>query len=72
MKLNEMDWNAMAGVKKPRSHNSARISFTIGLHPDATREDVAGEVDDLKMKIQEIIEDAIEDRTTLITGIHFD
>jgi predicted metal-dependent TIM-barrel fold hydrolase len=66
----EIDWNAMAGVKK-RSHNSAQISFTIGLHPDASPDDIEGEVEDLKMKIKEIIEDAIDDRTTLITGIHF-
>jgi hypothetical protein len=70
MKLSEMDWNKLAGVK-PESHQTGTVSFTIGFHPEATKEDIAGEIEDLQMKIREIIEDAIEDRTTLITGIHF-
>lgn len=85
MKLFEIDWNKMASggdfsheqqpqtsrPNKPRDHKSATITFTIGIDPRADADEVQGEVEDLKWKIEEIIQGAMEDGTTLITGVNF-
>lgn len=79
MKLVEAmpDWNKMAGGgkfperKKPQSHKTVQLSISLVMHPEASPQEMQGEVEDLQYRIEQMVEDAMSDGTTLITNIDF-
>lgn len=79
MKLSEAmpDWNTMASggkfpeMKKKKSYQPTQFSVKLTLHPDASPEEMQGEIEDLQYRIEQMVEDAMSDGTTLISNIEF-
>ncbi len=57
---------------RPQSHRSGRLVVSLGFWSDASDEDIQNEIDNLRMMIEESIDEAIEQNRTTITGVHFE